>query len=91
MGNDRFVSAIVFLDVNGKPASLVSGKITTTDDEGFVPQLFFTNSNGRFGVIGLAPGKRYTVTLNGGGVFNIDVPEDNRGLLRLERISVSNE
>lgn len=91
VGNDRFVSAIGFLDVNGKAASLVSGKITTTDDDGFVPQLFFTNSNGRFGVIGLAPGKRYTVTLNGGGVFNIDVPEDNRGLLRLERISVSNE
>lgn len=89
VGNDRFVSAVGFLEINGAPASLVSGRITSQTDDGFVSQLFFTNSSGRFGIIGLAPGKHYVVTLNGGGVFNLEVPEDNRGLLRLDRISVS--
>lgn len=91
VGNDRFVSAVGFLEIDGAPASLVSGRISAIDDEGFQPLPFFTNSNGRFGVMGLAPGKRYTVTLNRGGSFEIVVPEDNRGLLRLDRVSLSNQ
>src|SRR5690606_24024814 len=67
VGSDRFVSAVGFLLIDGDPAALVSGLITSEDDEDFEPLPFFTNSAGRFGIIGLAPGGTYFVRLNDTG------------------------
>ena len=92
IGNDRFVSAVGTLQIDGAPAALVTGLITSTDDEGFEPAAFFTNSVGRFGIIGLAPGRTYNVRLNDSGrTFVIRVPADNRGLYRLETVNLQNE
>ena len=92
VGTDRFVSAVGFLQLDGVPAELVSGLITSEDDEGFEPEPFFTNSVGRFGIIGLAPGRSYTIRLNKSGqTFNVQVPEDNTGLYRLETINIQTE
>ena len=89
VGTDRFVSALGFLQIDGAPAALASGLITSDDDEGFEPQPFFTNSGGRFGIIGLAPGRTYNVRLNEGGrTFTIRVPADNTGLYRMETINL---
>lgn len=89
VGTDRFVSAVGFLHMDGAPAALVSGLITSEDDEGFEPVPFFTNSAGRFGIIGLAPGRTYTIHLNDSGrTFTITVPADNKGLYRLETINL---
>jgi outer membrane usher protein len=91
VGTDRFVSAVGFLQIDGDPAALVAGLITSEDDEGFEPEPFFTNSAGRFGIIGLAPGRSYTIRLNDSGrTFTIAVPEDNTGLLRVETIDLRN-
>ncbi|MEH6790815.1 fimbria/pilus outer membrane usher protein [Parasphingorhabdus sp.] len=92
VGTDRFVSAVGFLQIGGEPASLVAGQITSEDDDGFEPEPFFTNSAGRFGLIGLAPGRSYTVRLNNSqGTFTIKIPEDNTGLYRVETINLQNE
>jgi outer membrane usher protein len=92
VGTDRFVSAVGFLEIDGAPAALVAGLITSQDDEGFEPEPFFTNSAGRFGIIGLAPGRSYSIRLNESGLtFTIDVPADNQGLYRMETISLRNE
>lgn len=92
VGTDRFVSAVGFLQIDGAPASLVAGVITSEDDEGFEPEPFFTNSAGRFGIIGLAPGRSYTIRLNESGqAFTVQVPEDNTGLYRLETINLQSE
>ena len=92
VGTDRFVSAVGFLQIDGVPAELVAGVITSEDDEGFEPEPFFTNSAGRFGIIGLAPGRSYTIRLNETGrTFTIQVPEDNTGLFRLETITLQSE
>ena len=89
VGNDRFVSSLGTLFVNGDPAALVTGTISSTDDEGFETLPFFTNSVGRFGVIGLAPGKTYIVTIPANGQsFKIDVPSDNKGLYRLGDVNL---
>jgi outer membrane usher protein len=89
VGTDRFVSAVGYLEVQGAPAALVSGIMTSNDDEGFEPTPFFTNSAGRFGIIGLAPGRTYTVQLQGSGrTFTITVPADNTGLLKLGTINL---
>ncbi len=89
VGNDRFVSAVGFLQSGDEPAALMVGRITSVDDEGFEAQPFFTNSAGRFGVIGLAPGRTYVVRLNDTGQeFTIEVPMEITGLLRLGTVRV---
>ncbi len=55
VGSNRFVSAVGNIVVGDKPLALATGRVTSTDDEGFETQPFFTNSVGRFGIIGLAP------------------------------------
>jgi len=87
VGSDRFVSAVGFLYIGEEIGSLMTGRITEIDDDGFEPQPFFTNSSGRFGIIGLAPGKHYRVKLANGAEFEISVPADNSGLLRLGNIA----
>lgn len=90
VGNDRYVSALGTLLMDGLPVMLVSGKITSENDEGFEPQSFFTNSAGRFGIVGLAPGKTYQVNIDSlGRMFTIDVPEDNDGLFRIGELDLN--
>lgn len=92
VGSDRFVSAVGFLQIGGAPAELQTGLITSKDDKDFEPTPFFTNSVGRFGIVGLAPGRTYTIQLNGSGrIFDVHVPEDNTGLYRLETINLQSE
>ncbi|MBC2778760.1 fimbria/pilus outer membrane usher protein [Parasphingopyxis marina] len=92
VGNDRFVSAIGNLLIDGEPVALATGRVTSTDDEGFETQPFFTNSVGRFGIIGLAPGKTYLVTIAGTGrVLSIEVPEENEGLYRMGTVELVTE
>lgn len=89
VGNDRFVSAVGFLQLGEEPAALMAGRITSLDDEGFESQPFFTNSAGRFGVIGLAPGRTYVVRINDSEQeFTIEVPKEISGLLKMGTVRV---
>lgn len=91
VGSNRSVSAVGILSLEGKPIMLATGEITSKDDEGFGTQSFFTNSVGRFGVIGLAPGKTYLVTLNDEQktVLTISVPAEIGGLYRMGRVDLN--
>jgi len=90
VGDERFVSAVGFLFIEGAPAKLAVGLITSDDDEGFEPEPFFTNSAGRFGIIGLAPGRSYNIRLDEyGQTFSIEVPEDTTGLYRLGTVELA--
>lgn len=82
VGTDRFVNTLGTLLIDDNPAALASGALTAIDDDGFAPQSFFTNSAGRFSILGLAPGHSYRVTLDKGQSFVITVPADNKGLYR---------
>lgn len=89
VGSANFVSAFGTLQIDSRPAALVSGGISSPDDSGFEPQSFFTNSGGRFAIIGLAPGKTYVVRLHGREEsFTINIPFDNHGLYRMETVNL---
>ncbi|MGZ8345648.1 MAG: hypothetical protein ACXWUP_00915 [Allosphingosinicella sp.] len=90
VGSNRFVSALGVLHIDGAPGALLSGTITADDDPGFEAQPFFTNSVGRFSIIGLAPGSSYTVRLNEDDrIFRIVVPADNEGLFRMDTVNLT--
>lgn len=90
VGSDATVSGYGFLTLNGTRADLLSGTISSTDDTDFQAQPFFTNSVGRFAVIGMRPGKSYQVKLlESGGTFTITVPADAQPLQQLGEISLS--
>lgn len=91
VGSAAFVSALGRLVGNqNKPIALMSGRIRPVDEPDAAPELFFTNSVGRFAVQNLEPGKRYRVELFSTPAlgFEFTVPEDNEGLLDLEVITV---
>lgn len=88
VGSARFVSAIGTLQIGDGPASLISGTVSSETDVGFEPLPFFTNSVGRFSVIGLSPGERYTVRLRDGREFVLDIPASNKGLYRAATIKI---
>ncbi|WOB78613.1 hypothetical protein [Brevundimonas nasdae] len=91
VGSAKFVSALGRLVGNqNRPVSLISGRVTPLDDANAQPELFFTNSVGRFAVQSLEPGKRYRVELFSTPAlgFEFTVPADNEGLLDLETITV---
>jgi len=89
VGNNRYVTAVGILTVAGEPLGLVSGQLTSFDDEGFEPQPFFTNSAGRFGILGLAPGKTYLLKLSGDDrIIRIEIPDQNEGLYRVGTIDL---
>ncbi|WP_297804980.1 hypothetical protein [uncultured Brevundimonas sp.] len=90
-GSDAFVSAMGRLvGREDKPASLMSGRVISLDEPGSEPEVFFTNSIGRFAVQKLKPGKRYRVVLYSTPAqsFEFKVPEDNQGLLDLQTVSL---
>ncbi|AYG96371.1 hypothetical protein D8I30_09345 [Brevundimonas naejangsanensis] len=91
VGSDAFVSALGRLVGNaGKPAALISGRVRPVDDPAAEPELFFTNSVGRFAIQKLVPGKTYRVELftSPGAGFEFTVPADNEGLLDLKTVAV---
>lgn len=86
VGSSKFVSALGRLVGNGeKPASLLSGRLRPVEDPTAEPEIFFTNSVGRFAIQSLEPGKSYRVELfsNPPIQFEFTVPEDSDGLLDL--------
>ncbi|PZU56735.1 MAG: hypothetical protein DI552_09030 [Brevundimonas sp.] len=91
VGSAKFVSALGRLVGNAdRPVALMSGRVRPVDDLTAEPELFFTNSVGRFAVQNLEPGKRYRVELFSSPVrgFEFTVPEDNEGLLDLQVVNV---
>jgi len=89
VGSAYFISAAGFVRYGEEPAELAGGLVRSADDPEFVPQPFFTNSAGRFAIIGLAPGGTYQVQLNSGEEFEFTVPADTTSLYRLGDIVLS--
>ncbi|MGB3710546.1 MAG: fimbria/pilus outer membrane usher protein, partial [Erythrobacter sp.] len=83
VGSAYFVSASGFLLRGDGPFELAGGLVRSSADDEFAPQPFFTNSAGRFAIIGLAPGGTYQVELNSGESFEFTVPADTQNLYRL--------
>lgn len=91
VGSAKFVSALGRLIGNAdRPVALMSGRVRPVDDPAAEPELFFTNSVGRFAVQNLEPGKRYRVELFSTPAlgFEFTVPADNEGLLDLQMVRV---
>jgi len=91
VGSAKFVSAMGRLVGNAnRPVALMSGRVRPADDPNAEPELFFTNSVGRFAVQNLEPGKKYRVELFSTPAlgFEFTVPEDNEGLLDLNVLNV---
>ncbi len=90
VGTDATVSAYGFLNVDGERADLVGGTITSPDDEDYGSEPFFTNSVGRFAIIGLRPGKTYEVrTFDPAAVYTIRVPEESDPLYQLGEVELN--
>lgn len=91
VGSSKFVSALGRLVGNGnRPVALMSGRVRPVDDPSVEPELFFTNSVGRFAIQNLEPGRRYRIELYSTPALALEftVPEDNEGLLDLEILTV---
>ncbi len=91
VGSANFVSAMGRLVGNlGRPVALMSGRVRPADEPEAEPQLFFTNSVGRFAIQDLEPGRRYRVELYSTPAlgFEFTVPQDNEGLLDLQVLTV---
>ena len=91
VGSDAFVSALGRIVGNGgRPAALLSGRVRPVDEPNAEPELFFTNSVGRFAVQKLKPGKTYRVDLftSPSAGFEFSVPADNEGLLDMQTVTL---
>ena len=91
VGNNGIISTVGTALIDGEPASLVSGTVASPDDADFEDTTFFTNSVGRFAIIGLRPGFTYVVETNEGRVFEIAVPGDATSLLRIGTVEFETE
>jgi outer membrane usher protein len=88
VGTDAFVTATGTLDgPDGKPISLIGGRVVAIGRPDLQPLPFFTNSVGRFGLIGLRPALRYRVDIYLEGrvvpAFEFSVPKNTKGLVKL--------
>ncbi len=91
VGSADFVSALGRLvGNNNRPIALMSGHVRPIDEPDAEPDLFFTNSVGRFAIQNLEPGRTYRVELFSSprAGFDFTVPEDNEGLLDLQFVAV---
>jgi len=91
VGSDAFVSALGRIVGNGaRPAALLSGRVKPVDEPDAEPELFFTNSVGRFAIQKLKPGKTYRVELftSPSAGFEFTVPADNEGLLDMQTVTL---
>lgn len=93
VGRADFVSAVGRLvDRNQRPIALTSGRIRPIDEPDAKPELFFTNTAGRFAAQNLTPGRRYLVELPSiERAFELSIPEDSDGLLDLQQVTLSLE
>ncbi|MET0376683.1 MAG: fimbrial biogenesis outer membrane usher protein, partial [Rhizorhabdus sp.] len=72
------------LTAEGEPVALASGTITELGQPTREPLTVFTNREGRFGAVGLAPGRwRIELGDEGKSTFVIDVPDDAKGILQV--------
>ncbi|MEE4209939.1 MAG: fimbria/pilus outer membrane usher protein [Parvularcula sp.] len=88
VGSAYFISATGFLKRGDEPAGLSTGIVRSPADPDFEPQQFFSNSAGRFAIIGLKPGGRYEIVLTSREAFEITVPQDTTNLYRLGDIVI---
>lgn len=89
VGSDAHYSVVGTLYIGEEQASLVAGQIVGVDDEDFQPQPFFTNSVGRFAMMGLRPGKTYRVTLTGSQrQFTIEIPKEGPTMIHKGKIVI---
>lgn len=87
VGSWATVTAVGYLNLGGGRAELVSGTVSSPDDPDFESQPFFTNSAGRFAIVGLRPGATYEVRLfDTGLIYIFSVPEDGESLLQMGEI-----
>jgi outer membrane usher protein len=91
VGSEHYVSVIGNLVDEDGPVALTTGRVTALDEEeDFDGLAFFTNSRGRFGLFGLAPGKGYEVILSETGrKFVIEVPAEGGAVLRMDTFVLS--
>lgn len=89
VGTGLTVTAFGFLNLPTGRAGLMAGSVTAVDDAEFQAQPFFTNSAGRFAIIGLRPGYTYEVRLaDPVAIYRIEVPADSDTLLQLDEITI---
>ena len=86
VGSANYVSVIGRLADSNGPVALVTGEVRALDSaDDFEMLPFFTNSSGRFGIFGLAPGKKYEVVLSDTQrKFIIEVPAEGDPVFRME-------
>ncbi len=77
VGSDYNVSAVGrLLDAAGQPVALLSGTAIELAHPEREPIPFFTNRDGRFGIVGLAPGEwRLQTAGTPGETYRLQVPE----------------
>jgi outer membrane usher protein len=91
VGSDYTVTALGrLLDRDGEPVTLVSGTATELAHPEREPVELFTNRDGRFGAVGLAPGKwRVRMLDDSKSTYIIEVPAKAEGVLRLGELRPS--
>lgn len=93
IGTDAFASAMgTMLHPDGKPVSLMGGKVVPVDRGNGEPVPFFTNSVGRFAIQNLRPGASYRIMLvDSTTSLFFTVPKDTKGLVDLKTVTVTDE
>ena len=89
VGSGGSASATGTAYIDGRPASLASGSVVSVDDAEFEPTQFFTNSAGRFAIVGLRPGRTYRIVSDDGSEYQFTVPNEGSNLLRIERADLT--
>ena len=89
VGSDYNVTALgTMVDVDGQSIALISGKATELAHPERPATTVFTNRQGRFGLTGLAAGRWRLEMLDARkSIFEIEIPQDAEGIVRLGEIS----
>jgi len=72
------------LNRDGEPVALVTGSAVEAAHPDHEPVEMFTNRDGKFGAVGLAPG-RWTITMQDDqhSVYVLDIAADSKGVVRV--------